>query len=216
MANTHDISEATLKPRRLLRGSITYSAAKACETNILHELGYWDQETTYLTHLYRNSDLIKAIVVHHLGLDSADACHLADPEEWMHGSFNICIRVDIDYRGQSPGKQAIIRFPLPYRVGETTHPGNADEKILCEAGTYAWLQENCPNLPVPQLYGFGLSTGQTVCTLLWYIAKDLLLISPVHFSWQSAFCRALFSVSSSSTVNLAGLCSPFSLCSALQ
>lgn len=162
MATAPDVSAAMLKPRRLLHGSITYSAARESETNVLHELGYWDKETQFFTHLYRNRDSIEAIVAHHLGLESVDVCHLAEPEQWMHGSFNICIRIDIDGRGKSPGKQAIIRFPLPYRVGEAPCPGNADEKLLCEAGTYAWLQENCPDVPIPQLYGLGLSTGQTV------------------------------------------------------
>ncbi|KAJ0417842.1 hypothetical protein BJY00DRAFT_288788 [Aspergillus carlsbadensis] len=40
-------------------------------------------------------------------------------------------------------------------------PGNGDEKVRCEAGAYAWLQENCPDVAIPELYGFALSTGQT-------------------------------------------------------
>lgn len=80
----------------------------------------------------------------------------------MHGSFNICIRVDIDGEESKPGKQIIMRFPLPYKVGEAPCPGNSDEKILCEAGTYAWLQENCPDVAIPHMYGFGLATGQAV------------------------------------------------------
>lgn len=80
-----------------------------------------------------------------------------------------CIRVDIDGQGRDSGKQLMIRFPLPYRIGEYPCPGNADEKVRCEAGTYAWLQENCPIVPIPHLYGFGLSTGQTVRTFLRYL-----------------------------------------------
>lgn len=162
-ANLTLVPGAMLKPRRLLHGSITYSAAKERETNILHELGYWDQETRFFTHLYRHRDLIKEIAVFHLGLGSTDSCHVTEPEHWMHGSFNICIRIDIHNQEGDLRKQAIIRFPLPYRVGEVNCSGNADEKLLCEAGTYAWLQENCPNVPIPKLYGFGLSTGDTVC-----------------------------------------------------
>lgn len=56
----------------------------------------------------------------------------------------------------------MIRFPLPYRIGENCSLGNADETIRHEVGTYAWLQENCPIVPIPRLYGFGLSTCQTV------------------------------------------------------
>lgn len=162
MADDHDAAAPTLKTRRLLRGSVTYSDVKERETNVLHELGYWDQQAKYFTHLYRNRDSIKTIVAQHLGLDSADKCRVAEPEDWMPGSFNVCIPVDTDDRGQRLGKKAMIRFPLPYRVGDITCPGNADEKIRCEAGTYTWLQENCPDVPIPQLYGFGLSTGQTV------------------------------------------------------
>ena len=161
MAEDND-SHSMLK-RRLLRGEITYAAAKEQDSNILHELGYRDQKIRYFTHLYRNRKLIESIVAHHLNLPSADTCHAVDVEEWIHGSFNVCIRVEVDSQGRDPRKQLMIRFPLPYRIGENSCPGNADEKVRCEAGTYSWLQENCPTIPIPQLYGFGLSTGQTVC-----------------------------------------------------
>ena len=69
---------------------------------------------------------------------------------------------------KSPDKQLIIRFPLPYRIGENTHPGNADEKVRCEAGTYAWIEENCADITIPKLYGLRLSTGQTVCSHLMH------------------------------------------------
>jgi len=32
-----------------------------------------------------------------------------------------------------------------------------------EAATFIWMQEHCPETPIPQLYGFGLVGGQTVC-----------------------------------------------------
>lgn len=161
MSQSHD---APLKPRRLLRREVTYSSAKEHDSNILHELGYRDQKIKYFTHLVRNHKLIRKIVAHHLGLTSR--CHLVEVEDWIDGSFNVCIRADIDGQKQAPRKQLMIRFPLPYRIGEKFHPGNADEKIRCEVGTYAWLQENCPDIPIPQLYGFGLSTGETVRTNL--------------------------------------------------
>ncbi|PGH18438.1 hypothetical protein AJ79_00507 [Helicocarpus griseus UAMH5409] len=150
-----------LKSRRLLRGEITYDSAKEQDANILHQSGYRDQRTTYFTHLCRSRRLIQKIVGHHLGLHSLDICHVVDVEEWIHGSFNVCIRIDVDAQGHNPARQLMIRFPLPYRIGESSCPGNADEKVRCEAGTYAWLQENCPTVPIPQLYGFGLSTGRT-------------------------------------------------------
>ncbi|KAE8351727.1 hypothetical protein BDV28DRAFT_136480 [Aspergillus coremiiformis] len=94
----------------------------------------------------------------HLGLNSPTACHVAPENNWLYGSFNVCVPVAIDDWDE---ERVLIRFPLPYRVGEAARPGNGDEKIRSEAGTYTWLQENCPDVPIPHLYGFGLSTGET-------------------------------------------------------
>lgn len=87
--------------------------------------------------------LIKKIVAHHFNL-SKDNCNIADMEDWINGSFNICIRVDVNR-----ATLVMIRFPLLYKIGESSNPGNSDEKIHCEAGIYAWLQENCPDIPIP-------------------------------------------------------------------
>jgi hypothetical protein len=151
-----------LKTRSLLRSEITYSAAKDNDANILHELGYRDQKIRFFTHLYRNRELIKSLVARHLGLGSRDLCHVVDVEDWIHGSFNVCIRVDIFGSTGVVGRQVMIRFPLPYRIGENCCPGNADEKVRCEVGTYTWLKENCPTVPIPHLYGYGLSSGKIV------------------------------------------------------
>ncbi|KAJ5246544.1 hypothetical protein N7468_001527 [Penicillium chermesinum] len=155
---------AILEPRCLLRGEITYSAAKEEDSNILHELRYRDEKIRFFTHISRNRKLIRRIIGRHLGLPS-DACHLVSVEDWIDGSFNVCIRADIDEQGSLSKKQVMVRFPLPYRIGESPHPGNSDEKIRCEAGTYAWLEENCPDVPIPRLYGFGLSTWQNFTRL---------------------------------------------------
>ncbi|KAJ6126132.1 hypothetical protein N7471_010625 [Penicillium samsonianum] len=122
-----------LKTRSLLRSEITYSAAKDNDANILHELGYRDQKIRFFTHLYRNRELIKSLVARHLCLGSQDLCHVVDVEDWIHGSFNVCIRVDIFGSTGVVGRQVMIRFPLPYRIGENCCPGNADEKVRCEA-----------------------------------------------------------------------------------
>lgn len=107
---------------------------------------------------------MKRVVAQHLGLKSTKVCHVADIDDWYCGSFNVCIPVTIsDWKDrQQLGNDVLIRFPLPYRVGEEFRPGNGDEKIQCEAGAYAWLEENCPDVPIPQLYGFAMSSGETV------------------------------------------------------
>jgi len=151
-----------LRSRRLLREEITFSVAQDKELNILHQLGYYDKKEQFFDSLYRKSNLMKSTVAHHLSLQSADACVVADMSDWLHGSFNVCVPVTISTWQE---KRVLLRIPLPYRVGEFLQPGNGDEKIRCEAGTYAWLDENCPEVPIPRLYGFGLSTGQTVSNL---------------------------------------------------
>lgn len=89
---------------------------------------------------------------------------MEEVENWHHGSFNLCVPVVVGgwKRRQQPGERVLLRFPLPCRVGDAFRPGNGDEKVRCEAGAYAWLEENCPDVPIPKLYGFSTSTGETV------------------------------------------------------
>jgi hypothetical protein len=152
------------KTRRLLREEITYSVAKDSEVNVLHRLSWPSQEAQFFSLLESKRSWIRGIVAHHLNLRSANACQVADVREWLHGSFNVCVPVTISEwnQKQQVGDRVLVRFPLPYRIGENFRPGNGDEKVRCEAGTYAWLEENCPDIPIPRLYGFELATGETV------------------------------------------------------
>ncbi|PYI29997.1 hypothetical protein BP00DRAFT_347328 [Aspergillus indologenus CBS 114.80] len=156
------LPNTTTTTRRLLRDEITYSAAKELETNVLHSLSYWDQQSSYFEDLRRKSQLLETVVAHHLNLVPT-SCRIAEPSEWLSGTFNVCIPIYVENNRQRPS--FLLRFPLPHRVGENVNPGNADEKILCEVGTYAWLQLNCPGVPIPQLHGYGLSTGQKFTAL---------------------------------------------------
>ncbi|KAE8152358.1 hypothetical protein BDV25DRAFT_69954 [Aspergillus avenaceus] len=151
------------KSRHLLREDITYSTARKEEVNILHRLGYYDQQNEFFARISDSRGWIQAVVAYHLGLTSPDECQVADIVDWLHGSFNVCVPVTINNwkNSRQTGQRVLLRLPLPYRVGESFHPGNVDEKIRCEAGTYAWLQDNCPDVPIPKLYGFALSTGET-------------------------------------------------------
>lgn len=117
-------------------GEITYSVAKEREVNILHQLGYYDQQCRFFCHLVDNSDWMKAVIVHHLRLRSTDACHITEIEDWLRGSFNLCVPINIDnWKGrQQPGYPCHSPIPLPYRVGEGFRTGNGDERIQCEAG----------------------------------------------------------------------------------
>ncbi|KIW85238.1 hypothetical protein Z517_00628 [Fonsecaea pedrosoi CBS 271.37] len=34
-----------------------------------------------------------------------------------------------------------------------------DEKVRSEAATYIWMQQNCPEIPIPYLWGFGIGNN---------------------------------------------------------
>ncbi|KAJ5731710.1 uncharacterized protein N7483_006218 [Penicillium malachiteum] len=184
----HEDSKATLKTRQLLRGEITYEQALDSDNNMLIPLGYRDQKLEMYLYFNRHRKEIKTAVAHHLGI-SVDRCHIAKIEDWIHGSFNVCLRIDVDSSNRNhlddpkinPEKQCMLRFPLFFGVGENICPGNADEKVRCEAATYAWLQENCPTIPIPQLHGFGL-----------LMVKPSLLLTTCLYSSESLTVYAIY------------------------
>ncbi|KAJ5116903.1 hypothetical protein N7456_001251 [Penicillium angulare] len=143
-----------LRTRQLLKEDITYSAAKEREVNILHQLGYVDHQSRFFSYLNARREWMKTVISHHLGFKSTAMFHIAKMDDWLRGSFNVCVPVTIDnWNGRQQSGN---------RVGEKFRPGNGDEKIQCEAGAYAWLQENCPDVPIPRLYGFAMSRGESL------------------------------------------------------
>lgn len=148
-------------PRLINGGILTYSAAKRYDSNVLHDLSYYSQKVEFNRRLLANRELLQAAAAHHLGVSRA-SCIVSGQNEWLEGTYNLCIPITILARRSFAHKRVIIRFPLPYRVGEAFHAGNMDEKLRSEAATYAWLQEHCPAIPIPRLHGFALSTGQSV------------------------------------------------------
>ena len=129
---------------------------------MLRRLTYWDKRIKFLVYLLDHSAEIEAVVSYHLGLSETGSCCLAPLNDWIHGSFNMCLPVYVKNWKSSPEKRAMIRFPLPYKVGEEDFSGNAEEKLRCEAATYIWIRENCPDVPIPQLWGFAFQDDQCV------------------------------------------------------
>lgn len=58
-------------------------------------------------------------------------------EDWIHGSFNVCIRVEIE---GNPGRQVMIRFPLPYRIGENCRQGMRMRRSVVKLGPMSGLK----------------------------------------------------------------------------
>ncbi|KAF9894130.1 hypothetical protein FE257_009103 [Aspergillus nanangensis] len=143
-------------------GTTTLETALEEEEDMLLDLSYPEARVDFFVVLYGQRDEIAELVAFNLGIGQPNQCRVADVKEWIHGSFNVCIPVYIDGVGTCATDRVLIRFPLPYKIGESTHPGNADEKLRCEAATFIWIKENCPEVPIPRLWGFGFSGGQSV------------------------------------------------------
>ena len=143
----------------LLTGDITLSEALADESDVLQQLAYPEQRLAFYGFLRAHAGEIESIVSHHLGVPR-NSCRAPWVDEWIHGSFNVCIPIYVDGR-----RRVVLRLPLPYKIGESTNPGNAEEKLRSEAATYAWIQTHCPSVPIPRLWGFGFPEGSSVSNL---------------------------------------------------
>ncbi|KAL9607271.1 MAG: hypothetical protein Q9167_007802 [Letrouitia subvulpina] len=154
-----------MEPSKLntLDGEVTFDEAVQEEHNMLQRLTYWQRELDFLSYLHQQRDKIEALVSTHLGMQGSEDCQLTQPVDWIHGSFNVCLPVNISGWSKYQGRRVLVRFPLPYKIGELENPGNADEKLRCEAAAYIWIQENCPDVSIPRLWGFAFSGG---CSLV--------------------------------------------------
>ena len=155
-------SSSSVPRLRTLNDEITLNAALEDEHDMLRQLTYCEKRVDFLLYLLDRSTEIEAIVLYHLGLGGTGSCHLAPLDDWIHGSFNICLPVYVKNGKKHSEKRVVIRFPLPYKVGEETFSGNAEEKLRCEAATYIWIQENCPEVPIPKLLGFAFGGNRCV------------------------------------------------------
>ncbi|POR32377.1 Uncharacterized protein TPAR_07412 [Tolypocladium paradoxum] len=134
---------------------VTYEKARNKNENFVHEWT-WVQATKKLcATLWENRDAISALTRHHLRLGYQDSCAVVPTEQWSRGSFNVCVPVEVSsasFRGR-----VMFRCPMPHKLAEATYPGTVDEKMGCEVGTYAWMQDWCSDVRIPHLYGFGFA-----------------------------------------------------------
>jgi hypothetical protein len=146
----------------LLQGTTTLREALEEEENMLVRLRYSTQRMEFFLWVYQHRKDLEAVISYHLGLGDDEICRFGEPKEWKYGSFNLCVPIHTYNWRKHPGKRVMLRIPLPYKVGESTYPGNADEKLRTEAATFIWIQDNCPDVPIPFLWGFGFPGGQRV------------------------------------------------------
>ncbi|KAF2725697.1 hypothetical protein K431DRAFT_336174 [Polychaeton citri CBS 116435] len=145
----------------LLRGQISQEDALEADRDIIQQLSYPEKRIDFYLYLYQHRSEIAQVLSRHLGIPTNDF-RLGEVEEWLHGSFNVCLPIYIGTgRGPLLPRRVILRLPLPYKVGESFHPGNVDEKLRCEAATYIRLQSQHPAVPIPRLFGFGFPGTQS-------------------------------------------------------
>jgi len=147
---------------------ITYESAIKKDENIINEATYPRARKQLFQKLRDQRATIQDIVRHHLRLRGEDACIVED--QWIRGSFNVCIPVEV--RSAGFNQKLIFRCPMPHKLAEATYPGTIDEKLSSEVGAYVWMQEYCPDIPIPQLYGFGFSDNRHVS--FFYITCQVL------------------------------------------
>ncbi|KAK3303845.1 uncharacterized protein B0T15DRAFT_285932 [Chaetomium strumarium] len=138
---------------------MTYEEAAEEEFNVLSRLGHSAALKTLADDLWRHRKSIEGLTRHHLGLGKHDTCDVLERRHWIRGGFNMCVLLNIT----SPGRQerkVVFRCAMPHKLAEARYPGTVDEKLGCKVGSYVFIQENCPNVRIPHLYGFGFSDSR--------------------------------------------------------
>lgn len=144
------------------RPPVTLSQALDDEHDILQALSFPEKRLDFACELFTRFDQIQSIVANHLCVPES-ACRMPAVQDWIHGSFNMCLPVIISGE-KIPQRKVMIRFPLPYKNGEAVFPGNVEEKLRCEVAAYAWIQDHCPSIPIPRLFGYKFSSeSPSVC-----------------------------------------------------
>lgn len=126
------------------------------DDNMLVKLPRSQLREEFIRYLQQNTPLIAAIVSENIFLQSHHQCVISDRTEWKFGDFNVCVPLTIPHLR----RRLMLRCPFPFMLGQPeTANLMIDEKLRCEAGTYAWISRNCPQVPILKLWGFGLPSG---------------------------------------------------------
>ena len=129
------------------------------DDNMLVKLEMPRLQREFFDYLEGHTTVIKGLVAQHLSLWQHQQCIVADRSEWLHGDFNACIPISVsNWRAQ----RLLMRCPFPHMLRGLRGSDNLDEKIRCEAATFAWVSQNCNRVPIPRLWGFGLPSGLSV------------------------------------------------------
>jgi len=132
------------------------------ESDVLLAIQHQSAAEGFRRQIGSETESIAAVVRHHLHLRHDDSCVVLPPDSWIQGGFNLCALVDVQPRNSSESTRLVFRCPMPHKLAEQQHPGTIDEKVSCEAATYAWMQDYCADIRIPHLYAFGFADGSHV------------------------------------------------------
>ncbi|AEO62414.1 uncharacterized protein THITE_2061567 [Thermothielavioides terrestris NRRL 8126] len=166
------------------QGPITLEDALEEEYNVISRLSYGPANEKLYRELWEERSSIEALTRHHLGLSKRDSCKVLPPASWIRGAFNVCVFVDVRravHHGSS--ERVVFRCPLPHKLAEARYPGSIDEKLSCEVGAHIWVEEHCPEIRTPHLFGFGFSDGRHFT----HTRHVSFFVRTVHRFWRAVY-----------------------------
>lgn len=86
-------SSTGLTTLRTLDDKITLDATLAEKHDMFQRLTYSKKRFDFLVYLHERNAEIEAVVSYYLGLNGKGNCYLALINDWIHGSFNMCLPV---------------------------------------------------------------------------------------------------------------------------
>lgn len=72
--------------------------------HVLLDLAYPKKRLDFFIWLNSHGRDIEDTVSHHLGLTRSEICRLGEVSEWIHGSFNLYIPVNVHNWNKHPGR----------------------------------------------------------------------------------------------------------------
>ncbi|KAL2264096.1 hypothetical protein VTK26DRAFT_2298 [Humicola hyalothermophila] len=128
---------------------IDFTCAHESEEDIIRRIAWYRSAVSATADLQQQSEhgRLSSLVAHHLQIE-ASRCVTEPTEKWPTGSFNKCVPIHVDGQstGTTAGSQLLLRIPMAHRL-----TGLVEEKMRCAVATYIWMQENCPDIPIPRL-----------------------------------------------------------------
>lgn len=123
---------------------VSFESARCMEEDVTKRIHQYYQTIAAKEQLAQHSEqgLISGLVAHHFGINGSFAkkrCVGEPVDNWLRGSFNLCVPVLVKDTDGRSSQRVLLRCPMAHRSS-----GMMEEKMRCEVATYIWMQENCP------------------------------------------------------------------------